>query len=330
MPMAAARPPNLGAGAARGSAPTFGQPHGLHGQSSRRLRHGVRHLGRHRLRRAQANANTSHAGSVIGFDPTLFATPQKITLTRTLELKEQKYPEVIDGPATGDGFSVGGVAIVGNGKTGDFVVDEQATATLSHLLISAGSAVGGGGIANLGTLTISDSIIVGNSSDAAGGGIANNGTLTVSNSLIEGNSTKGEGAGIYNSPIGVGAGTYIGGTLTVSDSLIEGNSAAGEGGGIWNNARLDISDSTVAGNTASDGGGIWNDVVLTAVNDTIAANESSGLLTGGGLSNANDEGGTATLSNTIVALNLNEIFAAQLITLPSDIAGSVTPASALT
>ncbi len=34
----------------------------------------------------QANANTNSAGSVIGFDPTVFATAQTITLTSTLEL----------------------------------------------------------------------------------------------------------------------------------------------------------------------------------------------------------------------------------------------------
>ena len=49
-----------------------------------------------------ANDNTSPAGSVIEFDPTVFSatTPQTITLTSgKLELSEFPGPEVIDGPA---------------------------------------------------------------------------------------------------------------------------------------------------------------------------------------------------------------------------------------
>ena len=46
----------------------------------------------------QANANTNTAGSVIEFDPRVFATPQTITLSSTLVLSESAGPEVIDGP----------------------------------------------------------------------------------------------------------------------------------------------------------------------------------------------------------------------------------------
>jgi hypothetical protein len=46
----------------------------------------------------QANANTNAAGSVIEFDPTVFATPQTITLSSTLVLSETAGPEVIEGP----------------------------------------------------------------------------------------------------------------------------------------------------------------------------------------------------------------------------------------
>ena len=49
----------------------------------------------------QANANTNSAGSVIEFDPTVFATPQTITLSSTLVLSESAGPEVIEGPGAG-------------------------------------------------------------------------------------------------------------------------------------------------------------------------------------------------------------------------------------
>ena len=45
-----------------------------------------------------ANANTNTAGSEIQFDPTVFATPQTITLASTLVLSETAGTEVIDGP----------------------------------------------------------------------------------------------------------------------------------------------------------------------------------------------------------------------------------------
>ena len=45
-----------------------------------------------------ANADSNTAGSEIQFDPTVFASPQTITLSSTLELSETAGPEVIDGP----------------------------------------------------------------------------------------------------------------------------------------------------------------------------------------------------------------------------------------
>jgi hypothetical protein len=43
----------------------------------------------------QANANANPAGSVIEFDPTVFATPQTITLSHILVLSGSAGPEVI-------------------------------------------------------------------------------------------------------------------------------------------------------------------------------------------------------------------------------------------
>jgi hypothetical protein len=94
-----------------------------------------------------ADANTNTAGSVIGFDPTVFATAQTITLTSTLVLSEADGPEVIDGP----GASL--VMVSGGGAVGVFQVGSTATATLSGLTISGGYA-DGAGIFNQGMLTV--------------------------------------------------------------------------------------------------------------------------------------------------------------------------------
>ena len=86
----------------------------------------------------QANANTNTAGSEIEFDPTVFASPQTITLASTLVLSETAGPEVIDGP----GASI--VTVSGNNAVEVFSVANGVTASLSGLTISGGLAYSGG------------------------------------------------------------------------------------------------------------------------------------------------------------------------------------------
>ena len=182
----------------------------------------------------QANANTNPAGSVIEFDPTIFATTQTITLSSTLELSESAGPEVIDGPSAG-------VVVSGNNAVEVFQIDGGVTGTLAGLTISGGSATYGDAISNYGSLTVSGSTIEGNS----GGGISNNGSLTVTGTTIEGNTSGGSGGG----------GLFNVGTTTITGCTIEDNSANGQwgGGGILNGGgTLTVTDSTFAGNS-SDG-----------------------------------------------------------------------------
>ena len=125
----------------------------------------------------QANSNPNTDGSVIEFDPTVFGSPQTITLSSTLVLSETAGPEVIDGP----GASL--VTVSGNNAVGVFSVVNGVTATLTGLTISGGSTAGnGGGIDNGGTLTVTGCTIDNNAIVTffgGGGGIYNAGTLTV-------------------------------------------------------------------------------------------------------------------------------------------------------
>jgi hypothetical protein len=170
---------------------------------------------------------------------------------------------------------------------------------------------GGGGIANSGTLTISNSTITGNQTAGGGclsdpnnlgceyacvpggygGGIFNIGTLTVTNSTISSNTT-GPGLdygchGMYSvTPGGNGGGISNSGTLTISNSTIVSNTTGsggngGYGGGISNAGTLTIFNSTINGNKTGsgalaskggDGGGISNDGTLSIVNSTISDN----------------------------------------------------------
>ena len=143
----------------------------------------------------------------------------------------------------------------------------------------------------------------GNVGSDSGGGIYNLGTLTVSNSTISGNSAALYGGGIFNSSFGGSA------TLTVSNSTLSGNSAS-NGGGIYNNnGTLTITNSTLSGNSASDtGGGIFNDAflggsaTLTITNSTLSGNSASGG--GGGIENAASRGSaTVRVSNSTLSGN---------------------------
>ena len=151
-------------------------------------------------------------------------------------------------------------------------------------------------------MTISDSTVTRNTALVSdGGGIANAGTLTIDGSTISGNAVLDTNP----SSLGDGGGIENGGTLSINDSTISSNSTdGGLGGGIDNNAgTVMLTDSTVAGNSAGSGGGISNDpnATLTTISSTIADNLATiASSDGGGLYVS---GGSASLYDTIVALN---------------------------
>ncbi len=191
-------------------------------------------------------------GSLIQFDPTVFNTtsPHTITLASTLKLAETGGPEMIEG--TG----LASLAISGGGAVQVFQVASNVTAKLSGLSITRGSAaVPGGGVANQGSLTITNCAIFGNSVSVgiSGGGIdnaGNNSTVTLIDSFVAFNqAVDALDAGILNS-----------GTFKMVGSTIEQNSATGNGsgGGIANSNIMTISQSLIEGNSAGTGGGIIN------------------------------------------------------------------------
>ena len=256
-------------------------------------------------------------GQGTGFDAVNFNFSGTIKLGSALPAITQNL--IIDG-------TTNTIAIDGAKTFQVLAVSSGATLALNDLTIQNGANSGGdgGGIGNLGTLTLTNSTISGNSAEF-GGGIINDGTATVTNSTISGNSAENgtpfnaDGGGIgnggtltvTNSAISGNSADYGGGisnfessTATVTDSTISGNSANGEeevGGGIDNDGTLTVANSTIAGNTASpagdSGGGIVNEQfgTLTVTNSTIAGNSASDE--GGGIFNA----GNATFKNTIVA-----------------------------
>jgi CSLREA domain-containing protein len=175
--------------------------------------------------------------------------------------------------------------------------------TLANSLVT-GNSFGGIGNAKAGRLAVTKSTIANNS----GPGIFNQGKFTLANSLVTGNSTSDQGGGIDNAGL---AFTDVVGEIT--NSTVARNSAV-EGGGIANFrvGRLTITKSTIAGNSARTGGGIFNqargrlgDATVTLRNSTVSGNSAN--LVGGGIFNegdlATDVFGQITLTNSTVARN---------------------------
>lgn len=182
----------------------------------------------------------------------------------------------------------------------------------------------GGGIwigpGNADAIAITGSSIANNTALGAGGGIYNDSSpkLTITDSTISGNiATGAQGGGIYGSAtldssvvVGNDALASSGGGLytwntSITSSTIADNSAAGDGGGIYlrDNATLDLSGSTISGNTAGDsayGGALLNrpGASSTVVNSTFSGNAAG---YGGGIQNA--AGATLSLSSVTMAGN---------------------------
>ena len=121
----------------------------------------------------------------------------------------------------------------------------------------------------------------GNSASIGGGGIFNQGTLTVSsNSVLTGNSSSKYGGGIYNYG-------FSGVTVTVNNSTLSGNHAV-DGGAIWNDYYAAVTlqgGSTLSGNSAFDGAGIFNRSGTVIVSScTLSSNSAS--FEGGAIYNA--------------------------------------------
>ena len=227
------------------------------------------------LRYCINQANADDQANTIVCDPTVFSTPQTITLSGSqLELSDTGGTQTITGPAAG-------VTISGGGSSRVFEVDSGVTASISGLTISGGS-IGdgsGAGLANYDTATLADCTLSGNSASASysypksvggfGGGVFNAGTgyLTMNDCTISGNSSGGGEATGYlpRTPGGDGGGLANYGTATLTGCTLSGNSAAasygyyhsfgGVGGGVFNSgtANLILTDCTVSGN--SSGGG---------------------------------------------------------------------------
>jgi predicted outer membrane repeat protein len=135
----------------------------------------------------------------------------------------------------------GGKLSRGNG--GGILVARNQSLTLVNSTVRNNSATEGGGIENLGTLTVSASTILGNTATNKGGGIRTQGSATIVNSTFVGNTASQGGA--LSSP----------GTTTVTHATVTGNqSTSSSSAGIdRNGGTLRVYYSIIGGNIRTNG-----------------------------------------------------------------------------
>jgi predicted outer membrane repeat protein len=205
---------------------------------------------------------------------------------------------IVHGTCTGN-FTIGenltlegSGTLSGTGYSGSVLTISAGTAFLNNLTIENGNTSGeGGGIANSGTLIVTNTTVSHNSAND-GGGIWNEGTLTVTNSTVTNNNASEWGGGIRNHFNSV--------STTITNSTVSDNTAGAYGGGISNGQSIvTITNSTVTGNSSPNGGGFDSDATTTITNSTVSHNTAA---SGGGIFNNNL--GTTTLANDSVNHNI--------------------------
>lgn len=200
------------------------------------------------------------------------------------------------------------VDIVNNGERGAVVNNVHSTGTFNKATITGNgnSSMTGAGIYTTGTISTTASTNVSNNKGTQGGGICGDGNavLNINGTPIKDNTAHGCGGGICS---------Y--GTLNMSGSTLTGNTATGDGGAIWYN-KGNISGCGITGNTANNiGGGVsLSGGTSTLTNNNIdnnKANDGGGMYTDGNLtissgtfSNNNASGnGGGIISNGTITMN---------------------------
>ena len=256
------------------------------------------------LREAVAGATAAAGDDIIVFS-SLFNSPQTILLGGSEIVLGSNGATTINGP----GANL--LTVSGNNVSRVISTGANVIATLDGMTFTGGTGVGllntgrGGAIYNVGgTLTISNSIVTGNTAPN-GGGLNNSsstnptvaGTLTIVNSVVSNNMASGSGGGMQN---------FSTSTVTIDRSTFMGNISNGTtgGGGAQLNGAVRITNSTFANNSApaGSGGGIQSNGTLGAVLTNVTLSGNSSLSNGGGIHRSSTIA-TFFIRNSIIAGN---------------------------
>ena len=198
------------------------------------------------------------------------------------------------------------ITLSGGNAVRHFYVESNATLMVKNLILTSGfdNTFGGGSILNLGGATLENSTIRDSNVASAysGGAIFSYGPVTIGDSLIE-NNTGGSAGGLYmagatavttisnstfrnnrttNSAFGLGGAitVWTDAEATIEGSTLEQNQAI-HGGGIFNNGQIELTNSTLTGNSANrDGGGLHNYLLSIAALSNVTFSDNSALYGG--------------------------------------------------
>ncbi|MGH7801374.1 MAG: autotransporter domain-containing protein [Thermodesulfobacteriota bacterium] len=134
--------------------------------------------------------------------------------------------------------------------------------------------------------------------------VAAAGNLTLDGLTITGGFAPTSIDSVFFSHAGGGIFLNNGGTVNITNSTISGNTADNDGGGIFNSGNMTITNSTINNNEAVEsGGGIENaDGTITITNSTISDNTAG--VEGGGINNNVQEGTSIiTVTNSTISGN---------------------------
>jgi hypothetical protein len=256
------------------------------------------------------NACAAGNGNNDTIDLSLFTTPTTITFMLPSIADPNSALSISKPVAIKAGVDANGNPLVTltrstvSGTPNFRLISNSADLYLHGLHLSNGVAPDLGGAVNAtgtASLTVTNSIVSGNTAASSGGGLATDcGYMYVIGSVISGNSADKNGGGLYASDYELGGHCVT--TITIASSKISGNQATiGSGGGVYSfygyvSATYTTVDSNTAGGTA--GGGLYAFIDVSLSNSTVS-NNSIGMH-GGGLS----AGQGIYLYNTTVSGNL--------------------------
>ena len=220
------------------------------------------------LREAIAEARTMPGHDEISFDAGLLDDQGAVTL-RLLSGELAIGSDLsISGDVDGDG--IGDVTLDARGESRVFLITAGAI-DLEDLTISRGNSSGSGGglhVSEGAEVNLDRVIVSGNSTNFDGGGVFNLGALTLTDSLVTDNAALSEGGGLHNE-----------GELVLIRSTISQNSTIANGGGLQNAGTATLIGSSVSGNfSIANGGGVNNTHAgtLTMDRSTISGNSAAG------------------------------------------------------
>jgi hypothetical protein len=235
--------------------------------------------------RAQVTGGDPGMGNgtdIINFDGTVFASPQTIALANG-QLPALVHKVIIAGPGAN-------LLTIDAHQASSILTDFGVSASISGLTLANGNSSGAGAAIDNegGSLSLTESALIGDAAQFGGGLFNNGGFTTLTDCTLTGDSATVRGGGLFNQF----------GTVVLINCSLSVNTASASGGGLFNfQGSAEVFNCNFVSNTSFNGGGFSNQGLADLENCTFTSNTATDF--GGGI----DNGGTATLNNCTFSTN---------------------------